>query len=506
MPWWVQILAVAAAGALQTLSYVQAGLWWLPLLAVALLVMRLNAAAGVGQAAWLGAIFGTAWLVGGVWWLFISMHRFGGIAAPLAALAVVALAAALSLYLALAAAAYVRWRRGTPLADAALFAALWLLAEWARAVLFTGFPWLASGYSQVDGPWAALAPWIGVHGIGALVGGAGAWIAALVSSRRRLFGSAMLLAALGLPALLGPREFTASAGALSVTLIQTNVAQDEKFAAERMPAALAWLSTTVLDARGALVVAPETAVPMLPGQLGDVAPGWWEALVAHFAAGEQALLVGLPLGDYERGYTNSVAGVSKSARYRYDKQHLVPFGEFIPAGFRWFTDAMKIPLGDFTRGPLNAPSFALGEQRIAPNICFEDLFGEELAVRFVDVSTAPTIMANVSNLGWFGDSVALPQHLNISRMRTLELQRPMLRATNTGVTALIDHRGRVLGRLPVLQRGVLEGRVEGRAGNTFFAAWAGRYGLWPLVALALGTVVALSLGGRRHRAARAARG
>src|SRR5205814_7113342 len=112
-----------------------------------------------------------------------------------------------------------------------------------------------------------------------------------------------------------------------------------------------------------------------------------------------------------------------------DKLHLVPFGEFIPFGFRWFTDAMGIPLGDFERGVANPPSFGVRGQWVAPNICYEDLFGEELARRFVDPALAPTVFANFSNIGWFGDTEAIPQHLNISRLRTLEFERPMLRAT-----------------------------------------------------------------------------
>jgi apolipoprotein N-acyltransferase len=182
--------------------------------------------------------------------------------------------------------------------------------------------------------------------------------------------------------------------------------------------------------------------------------------------------------------------------YRYDKVHLVPFGEFIPTGFRWFTNLMNIPLGDFSRGPLDAPSLQAGSQRIAPNICYEDLFGEELAVRFRDPARAPTVLVNLSNIGWFGDTIALPQHLNISRMRSLELQRPMLRSTNTGVTAIIDHRGRVTHRLAPFVRGALEGAYEGRIGTTPFAWWAGRWGLWPLVGLAL-TVLLLAAAARR---------
>ncbi|MGZ5275916.1 MAG: apolipoprotein N-acyltransferase, partial [Caldimonas sp.] len=210
----------------------------------------------------------------------------------------------------------------------------------------------------------------------------------------------------------------------------------------------------------------------------------------------RAALVGLPLGDEESGYTNSAAGISAATAalpggfYRYDKHHLVPFGEFIPRGFRWFTGLMNIPLGDFNRGPLTAPSFVVKGERVAPNICYEDLFGEELAARFVPPDTAPTILANLSNIGWFGETIAVAQHLQISRMRSLELQRPMIRATNTGATAVIDHRGVVIRALPPFERGELEASVEGRSGITPFAAWAGRFGLWPLFALAVATLAA----------------
>jgi apolipoprotein N-acyltransferase len=229
-------------------------------------------------------------------------------------------------------------------------------------------------------------------------------------------------------------------------------------------------------------------VPLLPEQLPKE---YWTPLMRRFQHGEQAALIGMPLGSFETGYTNSAVGISRDTvlapggMYRYDKHHLVPFGEFIPPGFRWFTDLMKIPLGDFNRGPLKAPSFIVKGERVAPNICYEDLFGEDLAARFTDMTTAPTIFANLSNIGWFGDTIALKQHLHISRMRTIEFQRPMLRATNTGTTAVIDHTGRVTEQLPPLTQGVLRADVQGREGLTPYAWWVSTYKLWPLLALAV---------------------
>ncbi len=510
-------LWVAALGAAQALATTYPAWWPLALLAMAGLVASLQSATP-RQAALLGWLYGTAWLGSSVWWLFISLHRYGGLPAPLAVLAVALLCGSLALYLAAACAAWARWRTASVPGNALRFAALWLLAEWARAVWFTGFPWAASGYSQVDGPLAVLAPWVGVNGIGAVLallagmlgpalhGAAASHQTLTFRSRTALLVSVGLL--LALPALLLPREFTQPVGSLRVALVQTQVAQDEKFAAERMPAALAWLSRTLHEAQADLVLAPETAVPLLPAQLSELLPGWWEALQAHFAQPGRALLVGLPLGDFQQGYTNSVVGLAAptpAGAYRYDKHHLVPFGEFVPPGFRWFTQLMNIPLGDFERGRVDAPSFVLGAQRIAPNICYEDLFGEELAVRFLPTSSAPTILANVSNIGWFGDTVAISQHLNITRMRTLEVQRPMLRATNTGATAIVDHRGRVTQLLPNDVRGVLEGTVEGRGGVTPYAAWAGRFGWWPLVGAAM-AVLLVSAGFRRAAARRAPAG
>jgi apolipoprotein N-acyltransferase len=490
--------ALAAAGALHTLAYVHTALWPLALMALALLVFVLRASSP-GRALLFGWAYGVGWLAAGTWWLFISMHRYGGLPAPLAVLAVLALAAALSLYLALAASAFASWRRGHAVADALLFAALFLLAEVARGVLFTGFPWVAFGYAFVDAPLAGLAPWVGVYGLGAVAALCAALIGSLPDARtgRRATVVAAVIALLTLPAVFGPGTHTRAVGELQVTLLQPNVAQDEKFAAERLPGTLQWLAQQATGARDGLVVAPETAVPLLPAQLEEVAPGYWAALEAHFARPGRAALIGVPLGDFERGYTNSVAGLSAAAAYRYDKAHLVPFGEFIPPGFRWFVEMMHIPLGDFARGRFDQASFAVGAQRIAPNICYEDLFGEELAVRFIDPARAPTVLANVSNIGWFGDTVAIPQHLNISRMRALELQRPMLRATNTGATVVIDHLGRVQAALPALQQGVLVAVVEGRSGRTPFAGWAARLGLWPPVALAL--LVALVVCAWPHR-------
>jgi apolipoprotein N-acyltransferase len=195
-------------------------------------------------------------------------------------------------------------------------------------------------------------------------------------------------------------------------------------------------------------------------------------------------------------YSNSVIALmpqtspAASANYQYDKHHLVPFGEFVPPLFQWFVRMMHIPLGEFTRGDVAQPSLAFKGERIAPNICYEDLFGEELARSFANPDTAPTLMVNLSNIAWFGDTVAIDQHLHISRMRALELGRPMLRATNTGATAIIDAQGRITHRLPSAVQGALTAEVYGMHGPvTPYAKWVSKFGLWPLVGIALLTLL-----------------
>jgi apolipoprotein N-acyltransferase len=463
--------------------------WWLQLLSLAALAAILQRSTTWKRAGLAGWAFATAWLAATFWWLFISLHTYGGLPAPFAVIAVLGLAAFLASYYAVACAAFVALGRGNEWLRAALFASMWLLAELARVTLFTGFPWGAGGYAHVDGPLAMLASRIGVHGIG--------FVAALLAYalslplQPRMFRSwrYWLVAGVAASVLTACNLAAVAEGApnpqarLSVALLQGNIPQDEKFqGGTGVPVALDWYARQLQESKASLTVAPETAIPMLPQQLPA---GYLEALADRFSTGTQAALVGIPLGSFKQGYTNSVIGLKPRAEaYRFDKHHLVPFGEFIPPLFRWFTDMMNIPLGDFNRGPIGQRPFEWQGQRLAPNICYEDLFGEELAANFADAGSAPTILVNVSNIAWFGDSIAIDQHLQISRMRAIEFERPMIRATNTGATVIIDHRGRVTNALPRLTRGVLTGEVEGRSTITPYAWWVSRFGLWPLVLLA----------------------
>jgi len=464
---------------LHTASFAPLEWWWLQVLALAGLAALMRDASPKRATA-LGWGFGTGWLASGLWWLFNSLYLYGHLPAWLSVLAVAVLAALLALYYAAAGWLWSRWRSGRPLADAFAWAAAWSLAEIARGTLLTGFPWIAGGYAHTTGPLAGWAPWIGVYGIGLLA----AWLAAGMAFALAARDAAGRLKAVAPPLLLAlagwvlPQDFTRPSGELSVTLLQTNVAQDVKFEEAFIERALRWHVDQLAKARGTLVVSPESSLPLIASQVPE---SFWEAYAAPFRSGDRGVLLGVFTGDDEHGYTNSVVGLSAATgvgkAYVYGKRHLLPFGEFIPPGFHWFVAMLNIPLGDQARGTSHAP-FTVGGQRVRPLICYEDLFAENMVDSMAGPDAA-TVLVNVSNLAWFGTPMIQDQDLQFSRMRSLEFQRPLVRSTNTGSTAAVDHLGRVTARMAPDVEGALDTTVQGRIGETPYARWLGVLWLWP---------------------------
>jgi apolipoprotein N-acyltransferase len=515
-------LAALPAGALHALAFGPWPQWWLQLLTLALglhLVLRAaadaaaSAPAGMAETAAIRApalarpalpaafAFAFGHFLAGLCWLHVSMHDHGGMPWLLAAAALAAFAAYLALFPAAACLlAIALTRRAGGWRVAVALAGGWTLAELARGWLFTGFPWLAVGYAHVDGPLGAIAPLLGAHGVGM----AAVLVAALLAvsampdtrgpTRWRTASLAGVLLA-GTPALSAIDLVEPVGAPLSVRLVQGNVPQSLKFDPGTAEAAMRAYTARVIESRAALTVLPETAWvrPWLA-----TPPTIREAISASLRERGAHLALGVPLIDSVPDgarITNSVLLLDgDNAVGRYDKQHLVPFGEFIPWGFGWFVRLMNIPLGSFARGAPQQPAFALGDQRVAANICYEDLFGHEIATA-VRAPVSATVLLNLSNIAWFGDSHALGQHLAISRMRALETGRPMLRATNTGVTAAIDHHGRVLARLAGHREGVLDVRVQGTTGLTPYVS----AGEWPAIGLAV--LLLILAGARRRRAA-----
>ena len=294
-----------------------------------------------------------------------------------------------------------------------------------------------------------------------------------------------------------PGEFTRSTGVLEVSLLQPNIAQELKFDPARLESQLVGLMRQLAAARGTLVVTPESVVPLTRSQLSE---GYWESLreqlrpLPGHADTPRAALIGIFVGDDETGFVNSTLALPSDptdarGEYRYGKRHLLPFGEIIPPGFHWFVTLMRIPLADQARGQTTA-ALPFAGQRLRPLVCYEDLFGEEIASSAVG-DQAATVFVNVSNLAWFGQLLVQDQHLQFSQMRALEFQRPFIRSTNTGATSVVDHHGRVTARLPPLTEGILEASVEGRTGATPYARWMAACGLWPLLGGALAIVAGI---------------
>ncbi|MES2151404.1 MAG: apolipoprotein N-acyltransferase [Pseudomonadota bacterium] len=480
------MLAAVGVGASTVLSFAPLGWWPLQMLALAWLFYQLGMDTRTGRSTLIGWAFGFGWSVAGMHWLYIALNRFGGLAAPLAAGAICLLGLYMGLFGALAAGAatWLRRRWSLPVASFLLLVlpACWGLSEWLRGWVLTGFPWAASGYAHNNAPLGGYAALTGVYGIGMLAALCAGCIA-MLTQRARLaaLGVLVLLAGAGY-ALKGIAWTEPDGRPISVRLVQGNVPQNEKFDRAHVDATLALYRDLITAAPADLIAAPETAVVLLPQQLP---PDYLAGLSAFASKTGSHLLFGIPLSERPNAYSNSAAGIAPSGQsYHYDKHHLVPFGEFVPPGFRWFVDLMQIPLGDFERGAdLQAP-FAVKDQLVLPNVCYEDVFGEEIAGQLRAATRPATILLNVSNLAWYGESVAIAQHLQISQMRTLETGRPMLRATNSGATAVIDARGTVSAELAPYTRATLAATVQGMRGSTPYIRF-GNAGFLLLAAAAL---------------------
>ena len=272
---------------------------------------------------------------------------------------------------------------------------------------------------------------------------------------------------------------------LTVSLLQGNIPQELKWDESRFAATVRLYQSMTRESVARLTVLPETAIPRF---LDQIDPELLRALAQTARSRGADLIIGLPLREASGRYYNSVLSLGASPMQRYDKVHLVPFGEFIPPGFGWVLSVLKIPLVDFSRGSAGQAPLALAGQKIAVNICYEDAFGEEI-IRFLPEAT---LLVNVSNIAWFGDSLAPHQHLQMAQLRALESGRFMLRATNTGMSAIIDHHGNIAAVLPAFTQGTLNGSAQGRSGATPYVRW----GNAPVVVLAL---LACGLAALRHR-------
>lgn len=460
------------AGAATVLGFAPFQLFPLPLASLALLFGLLAGRRRAGEGFAIGLAWGLGFFVAGVSWLYVALNRFGGMPGPIAAAAIFLFALYLALWPAVASAAFVKLRSGRAWRDALMAGGVWAIFEWLRGWVFTGFPWLSIAYSQTPpSPMAGYFPYLGVYGTGALLVALAAGLGIMMRKGAVRLGpwsfAALVLLASG--AMLRGQSFTTPAGdPLQVALVQTNIQQDLKWQPQRLRD---WLDLNLQLVRthpAALVVLPESTLPMLAERLPE---NYLDRLSA--AAGPGATVIaGVFTRDDDHIY-NTALGLGGDQVQAYAKHHLVPFGEYSPPAFGWFYRLANIPLSDQTPGAPDQPMMKVGDQRLALNICYEDVFGEEIRRR----ASAATIMVNLSNLAWYGDSFAQPQHLQMARVRAIETGRPMLRATNTGMTAAIAPDGRVTDVLPAFTRSVLEVSVQGMQGETPYMRWGDRAAL-----------------------------
>lgn len=466
-------------GAASVLGFAPFLLFPIPIVALALLA-RLWQGATPRMAALQGYAFGAGLFLAGVSWVYVSMHVFGGMPLLLAGLAAVLFCCVLALFPALAGYVFARLRRDRILADALLAAAAWTLAEWLRGWVLTGFPWLAFGYAQTPpSPLAGYAPLLGTYGVG-FIAALIAALAGLTFGRRGRWlpsGAAiatLLAAGLGLTSI----EWTQPSGKpVSVSLLQGNIEQSLKWRPERLQQSLDTYLRLARAHPAQLVVLPETALPLMLDQL----PRDYVAELRRAAPGGKGdVLLGIAAQDAQGRYYNSAVGFTTEGIQSYRKSHLVPFGEFTPPAFAWTLALLQIPMSNFSPGAAVQPPLALAGEKVAVNICYEDVFGEEI----IRALPEATLLVNLSNTAWFGDSLAQPQHLQIAQMRALETGRFMLRATNTGMTAIVNPRGRVERVLAPFGEGALVGEVSGYNGATPYVRWGNAAALL-LVAIGL---------------------
>ncbi|HEY3645689.1 MAG TPA: apolipoprotein N-acyltransferase [Gammaproteobacteria bacterium] len=488
---WQGDLLAAAFGVVAVFAFAPFGLYPLAVLSLAGLLWC------IGPLSWKrafrrGFVFGMAEFLAGVYWIYISLHSMGGVAGPIATLMLLMLVAIMALYSAAACALAAAWSPAGWKRALLLFPAAWVFLEWTRGWFLSGFPWLSLGYSQVDSVLAGFAPYIGGFGASLVVVLSAGLLLMLLeakSLRRAAIMAAALVALWCAGWGLGQLRWTHPAGPkLSVSLMQGDVPQDQKWEPEAFTPTLdLYRKLTDDNWSSKLIVWPEAAVPAYQD---EVQIDYLDPLEADAREHGSDILLGVPTYD-SHDYYNSVISLGSSDG-TYDKRKLVPFGEnfeFLP---QWTKDLLRdadLPYSSFTPGAREQRLLEAAGYAVGTSICYEDAYSSEIMLALPQAA----FLVNVSNDGWFGDSIALPQHLEIARMRAIETGRWLLRATNTGLTAIVDDRGRIVAAAPADQVYVLKGEIQPLAGATPVTRW----GDVPVALLSFVTVLGFAWRSRR---------
>ena len=447
------------------------------------------------RAAWIGFWFGFGLFTAGTWWLYISLNILGGLWPPLALFMMFLLTAIMGLFIAAKG-----WLTvfltpsGGLLRFVVVAPAVWTVIEWLRGWVFSGFPWLSVGYSQPESLFGALAPVAGVYAVTWACALCAGLLVALIRGGliARCSAPALLLAGVACLWWLNQQTWTRPTGQeLNITLVQGSIPQDLKWkVAQLEPTLELYSGLTMAQTDRDLVVWPEAAIPALPFEVRDFLVDLHEKMVAR----DTQLFAGILTFDVEQGeYLNTLWALGAEDGTYY-KRHLVPFGEFFPVPDfvkRWLR-LMNLPSADIARGADDQELLLAKGVPVAATICYEIAFGAEQLAFLPEAQ----LLVNVSNDAWFGDSFAPHQHLQMGQMRSLETGRYLLRATNTGITAVTTPDGKVAERIAQFEPGVLNAVVQPRTGATPYV----RFGNTLIVSLcAVLAVFGGWFGGRLNR-------
>jgi len=486
----IKYLFVAVAGASLTLSLAPFDWWWTAIIAMAALAASMNTASSK-QGFLLSWCFGSASFATGVSWVYVAMHDFGETSAILATLMTGVFCIGLGLVPALLGYCYCRWVRDGNAGRTLGFAALWVLSEWLRGWVFTGFPWLYLGYGHLHTAMAGWSPVVGVYGLSFWVALSGSAIALCITAPKALkrHGYASLAACVALFGLgfsLQKHEWTTadSKAPLRIGAVQSNISQEKKWAYTQYWATLEQYdnASEELWADSDLVIWPEAAIPALYHN----ALSYFDYIAERAEANNSALITGIPTRFDENMY-NSVMVISGGEGI-YHKQRLVPFGEYVPLShyIRGVIKFFDLPMSSFSRGGPDQAHLQVKGWQLAPSICYEIAYPDLVARSAGDSD----LLFTISNDAWFGHSIGPDQHMQMAQMRALENGRELIRVTSTGITALVDHHGNIRTRIPSFTAGNLKGVVHARSGTTPFT----RYGSMPIIVLCVGLVLCARFG------------
>ncbi|MEK9822123.1 MAG: apolipoprotein N-acyltransferase [Gammaproteobacteria bacterium] len=459
------------AGLAVTFSLAPFDAWPLAFVGPAMLYLAVESGT-TGRALTRFYLFNVAMFGSGVSWIYVSIHVYGGASVVLAGLLVVLFVLAYSLICLPLAWVYARYLRAAVMASVLGFAGLWVLQEWLRSWFLTGFPWLFSGYGLMESPLAGLAPFTGVFGLSLVACLVGVSVLACVRARRwpwLVLPAGVLLLSLA----AGFKDMTRLDRAITVSLLQGNVDQHLKWLpSSRMPILNHYRSATSDELGRDLIVWPEAALTVFRQSAATVL----RDLDAQAAEAGSTLVFGIPDRNAAGGFQNTVVALGQGEG-QYIKRRLVPFGEYVPLEglIRGVIQFFDLPMSRNRPGPSVQAPLTAGALSLSTSICYEVVYPDLVRETVAD----PDLLVTVSNDTWFGESIGPWQHLQMARMRALENGRAMARATNNGITALIDHRGRIVSTLPRFRQGTLRGELEVRSGHTPFH----RFGSYPVLAL-----------------------